>query len=1370
MWSTRDLEVGDHTLQINVATQDGAKTAYVEKRLRVNAGSYTPLQPVQDASLLCWLDATGRTNDDADREVWPDKSGNGTAARLIDFNYGNNGWMDGTLKCNGGSYVEIDLQALKDNIPYGLTVEVKFATRDTGEQDACVMDMRGSDANGKGFAVDTQNMYLNSGSTKLKSAVLENEISRATFVIDRQNRLAYIYNNAVMTEAFIMTGNEDFYNTSKIYLNTTLRIDGGAFKPALFGDCEIYSVRVYERALSSEEIVQNHIADIQDLAEQEDRYRMNYDNMMPTMYFYGDTSAMTKDYKVPLRIKYISTDSNKYGESFDLVNCPVGWQGTSSLQYAVKNYKIKLVNQDGSKFKYNPFPTGYPESTFTLKADYMESSHANNTGMCKYINDKLYVDKTPPQQADAQKRTAINGFPIQLYIARDEQSTPVYMGVFNFNLDKGCFNNLGLDNTVEGWENCTRFEVSSNSDTSAGAFKDDSDKSMREDFELNYPDPDDYPEAEEGAYLRLKRVVSWVKNCTEETFRSEVDQYFNKDFLLKYYLQVHLFGMVDNLGKNMMLATWDGNIWYPMFYDADSQLALDNTGYLKFYSDIDIVAGTYNTSGSKLWTMVSKVFADELADMYKSMRQTVYKLDVIMQYWYGEQVAKIGEKQYNADMEAKYIQFKSDYLFMLHGRRYENTKRWLTERLLYLDTIYGYEEDTRQSITIRANKSGSVFLDIDTYSPQYVRVVWRNGVEQKLKVGRDANGNMVSKRFSSTLATATDQEVVIYNARHIKKINNLSGLSPSVLNFVEAEKLTEIVCRNASNLTDMRISSNNKFLRKIDVTGCSKLGTASGGGNTLDLAEITNIRELFTMDTKYENIIFGDQGSNYTTITYPSTLKILDLRNMPLLSGVWSVSSTYGIEGSFTVFRIVNCPKLSASKIRDSIILAENVHIENSFSGTRKALKIGDGKIQPVSVVIKGAEELVQKRLIVVGQYSSKVPAVTKLELDLKVEELVLTKVGMTEETTLDLSMCENISVVLEECANISELILPETVKGLALLESSLKYISGYVGFPDELQKCNPYIKGKNNSDIVDFSQTVMTDYFRIDYETVRDEKPLKINVDFSQKRPDTYIDHTVGISGGEPYQSFFKIPNNTIGKVKYGRDAVLGFRGGNSRITDEQMENIVMDTSESTNFRYMFKACTNLTTIPQLDTSKGTNFENMFNGCTNLTTVPQLDVRNGINFSYMFYYCGNLMVIPQLDVRNGTDFNSMFCNCRKITKLPFMDTSKGKNISIFCHTCSNLQEVEGVDLSSATNALNMFLGTMIKKIKVNGTVGRLVGEFTRYLSRIDSDSIDSIIVALLDYTGQSSAALICSTELIGRMSDEQKAAITAKNWTITVA
>ena len=48
--------------------------------------------------------------------------------------------------------------------------------------------------------------------------------------------------------------------------------------------------------------------------------------------------------------------------------------------------------------------------------------------------------------------------------------------------------------------------------------------------------------------------------------------------------------------KNMKINTWDGKIWYATFYDLDTVLGIDNSGYLTIGSDVEIEAGSYNTS------------------------------------------------------------------------------------------------------------------------------------------------------------------------------------------------------------------------------------------------------------------------------------------------------------------------------------------------------------------------------------------------------------------------------------------------------------------------------------------------------------------------------------------------------------------------------------------------------------------------------------------------------------------------------------------------------------------------------------------------------------------------------------------------------
>jgi hypothetical protein len=57
-------------------------------------------------------------------------------------------------------------------------------------------------------------------------------------------------------------------------------------------------------------------------------------------------------------------------------------QGTSSLEYPVKNLRVKLK---GKKFIVRPDIA--PVELVTFKADFMESSGSHNTGAANYIDD-----------------------------------------------------------------------------------------------------------------------------------------------------------------------------------------------------------------------------------------------------------------------------------------------------------------------------------------------------------------------------------------------------------------------------------------------------------------------------------------------------------------------------------------------------------------------------------------------------------------------------------------------------------------------------------------------------------------------------------------------------------------------------------------------------------------------------------------------------------------------------------------------------------------------------------------------------------------------------------------------------------------------
>ena len=871
-WNISTLTKGDRTLKIEVSTKDGSQTKELEFTIKILPSDFTRLE-VPKVGILFDFSAQDLSNSDIGKENWTDKSGNNVVAELVGFNFSSNGWMNDALVCDGETYVKINTTPLEDNIKYGFTLDCQFEVSDTGKE-ARVLDLTSPAASAQGFYIGVNTATLKSKSNVLSTGFNEDTKTRITFAIDRDNKFAKIYVNAVLCECYKLTDDgvgvskvfEDFSNSSYIYLNSRKGTSE-------FGNCKIYGVRAYDRCLTDDEIVKLHLADIKDTKKQEAKYNFNFNNELPTIYVYGDTTGISKYDRVKVRINYMSTDETKYGSSFDLNNCELHWQGTSSLQYPVKNYRIRLYDEFGKKYMYSPFPNGIKENLFCLKADMMDSAHYRNTGNATYINDNLYSGTlNPAQQVDPNVRNTIDGFPINFYINGE------YIGVFNFNNDKSDKKVFGL---TKSFPQCISYEVSANSNTTAGAFnKWTSATGLTEkqyyynDFELRYSSRSQDSDENNWDITPLKTLVDWVSDADETEFRTNLDQHFNRRYLIDYYIFTMTTGLIDNFGKNMMLTTWDSQIFYPQFYDCDSCLSLNNSGYRRYDPYIEVTPDVFNTSDSKLWKKLTQYLWDEIVVRYRELRQSTLTYDKLMEYYYGHQISKIPERLYNTDMNTKYLNH-TEYLFMLHGNDLEHLKSWLSKRISFLDNFFDYAFDENNTITIRANKHGNVYLDIETYGEQYVKVKWKNGVEQKLRV---SSGKPT--RFTGSLATNQDQEIIIYNVNNLKSIGDISNLNPSQLFLGNATRLTELIC-HSDKLLNVDVS-NNTYLQKIDLKGCSLLGKETGA--VMDVSGLNNLKYLNIYGTNITSVKTNIAGGNLVEIYYPKTIKSIDVRNQSNLT------------------------------------------------------------------------------------------------------------------------------------------------------------------------------------------------------------------------------------------------------------------------------------------------------------------------------------------------------------------------------------------------------------------------------------------------------------------------------------------------------
>lgn len=1025
IWRITDrLDSGQHTLK--VVASSGVGQAELVVPLTVKESTFKPIEHVE-AGLIAYFNANDKSNVDENKQVWvsrvPNDNGDYINATLYNYNYSSNGWENGWLHSTVGSYVEIDFQPLLNNVLSGFTFDILFRSRHMGQDDNIVASCRDLVGTQKGFIITSDEARIKGDTNNIYNKYMDNEETRVTFVIDRtstyvdadgktqENPMVQIYLNGVLSSASLLTDSgsgsnrvyESFVTNSKIYLNG---LSGGSNA----GESFIKTVRVYNRPLGHEEVLQNVLADIEDISVQREQYELNYElleQLIPTMYFYdseiGTHANMTKDNKQHIRIRYDSPDENKFGKSFDYPVCETAWQGTSSLQYPIKNYKFKLYDYaydettgepisttDKDTFvkkKINPYTdgTGYEESTFCLKADYMESSHGRNTGTAKFVNNVLFAGaNNPAKQQDSKVRETINGFPIVLYINGQR------MGVYNFNHDKSCSKSLGFE-TIP---NMFRFEISANSETTTGAFnktwssratKENIYEELLSDYEIAYDE--DRFEANDGefdvtsyydalglahdgtvmggykdrALLALAEFVQFVSESSDEEYKENLHKYCDIKHAIRYWIAVQMLGMIDNYAKNTMINCYDGHIFYFTFYDMDSSIGLDNTGYQINPSDIEMMdkdgTNTYyfNCATSKMWSKLYRCFYDEICEEYINLRNGAFTQETIKKYIIEEQIDQIPIILYNQDQFSKYISQGRQYLHMLHGRNKEHIVRWINERIKFLDSLFmGIQSIyTSKSITIRSNSPSSnttytATLNITPYYSQYITVKWRNGEFETHKVKKGQ-----TQKYSFDMVNATDNEVLVYSADNLKTIGTLQNMNPSSLDIGNATELIELSCKSSPALLKVDVSKNVK-LQKIDLNGCTLLGDESGGSgaNILDVRNCINLTYVDIRNSKIDNVLNNPNGCAIETLYLSDNTNIVRLvgysrlKNFSCGSGLTSfyakdVTSfnvwTYAKYDSLEELYIDNCnigtksPGLSGSKILKTVTL-KNLNDITSFT------------------------------------------------------------------------------------------------------------------------------------------------------------------------------------------------------------------------------------------------------------------------------------------------------------------------------------------------------------------------------------------------------------------------------------------------------
>lgn len=438
-------------------------------------------------------------------------------------------------------------------------------------------------------------------------------------------------------------------------------------------------------------------------------------------------------------------------------------------------------------------------------------------------------------------------------------------------------------------------------------------------------------------------------------------------------------------------------IWYPIFYDIDTICGLDNAGQMIFDVDIEIgdqlADGTavFNTADSNLWGRVreylgtpNEQLTSELAERWSQLRLSKFTVEnMINGFYYGRQIAKIPETYYNQDCFLKYVyegpnpqKGSGTYLYCLHGSRYEQMKRWYSQRLNYLDSMFGKIGATSASLrfnhTYYDGQYGDTFnyyanyasiaqqypdkyiydgvtgklyrnethpievvpieFKFKTYQPGYVGIKWYNGGRiHTARVSR--NSTTIIK---GNVKSAGDAEVFVYGGSNIKEIGDMSPFNVKSIQFQNLEKLSKLILGSEENKSVIQevIVGTNKYLSELQVVNCRSLFS-------LDVKGCTNLRTIDMTNSSVSVIDLPTSGA-LETIKYSTAITTIDLNNFMNLTNV----VTPGVN-NLTSLSIVNCPKILGTKDSPSA-RAWNILQQTSNSKQLSSIKLeAYGQVAP---------------------------------------------------------------------------------------------------------------------------------------------------------------------------------------------------------------------------------------------------------------------------------------------------------------------------------------------------------------------------------------------------------------------------------------
>ena len=896
--------------------------------------------------------AIGKNNNSADRDSW---SYGGYTGAFVGFNWNaGSGWSDNRLKINDGAAFSINYAPLAGSpTTKGRTLEFEFKTTNVNDDDAVICDLRND--NGVGLLITATKVSLMSeAGVVVENEFKANEEVRIGIVINRasgssRRGLSMIYANGCMSRCENWEAGDSYESDAQI-----------SFIGSAGAEIELKAIRIYEAALSDDNMLNNYIlyrdtvAEMQEVYDRNDVYvegttTFSPDKMvsrLPVMIVTGNIPELenTSDKNKQIVVDVEYTDMQDPTRSFKMIGAAMRPQGTSSMGYPKKNFRIytqelestilcdaegKIVADKLYSFKQGAIPV----NCWCLKADYAESSGTHNTGIARMWNKALfdmqidgeYVCRTDAQKAALESgypydvRTTIDGFPILLFYRRNANDEPIFIGKYNFNNDKSTEAVFGFTG-IPGFDNSRMqcWEILNNGNPLA-LFQtmDNFDSAWKEAYESRYPD------TKTPNLTDLKAFSTWMVgvNGDHARFATEKWQHFKVYPMAAYYCYLMRHAAADQLVKNAMLTSEDGEKFYFILYDNDTINGLNNIGEIDLLPTDDRnsvdASGQYKFAGhsSVLWNMLEA--DEEFMEIVKAVDNALYSAGIsyneCIRMFDEEQAEKWVERVYNQDSEYKYVgPFVNNginNLEMLQGRRDLHRRWWLSKRFSIYDAKFVSGEYKSQAVELKCmndTPAGQSFTIKAGYPLDYGYGI--NNVARETGVTL-APGE--SHTFTTAETVNLGDPIRIYGSPNIQELD-LSAMANRLATISVANVYTEALGTRLEKLIIGGEGVNNVEVSEISGLKMAKKLThlnimGMKGLKALDLTSQPYFEKLSAVGSEIASVSFA-KGAPVTRLELPTTMKALNLEQLPYLTSINLVLAD--ITGIHTI-NVKGCPNLA---------------------------------------------------------------------------------------------------------------------------------------------------------------------------------------------------------------------------------------------------------------------------------------------------------------------------------------------------------------------------------------------------------------------------------------------------------------------------